>query len=190
MTLLHRGIATCGNALRLFKWRLLGLHAGKYVCIAAGVELQNCARITLAEHVTIYKNVTVYISPQGSLQIQAHSHMAPFAYCLIANNRLTIGQNVAIGPFCSFFCHSNSYIDGQLFTNSYIDGDISIGNNVFIGAQCVILAKSIIHDNVQVAANSVVSGELPSGYLYGGSPAVAIKPLSSTTDTIVEPHEI
>ncbi|RLD75717.1 MAG: acyltransferase, partial [Bacteroidetes bacterium] len=100
-----------------------------------------------------------------------NSHIAPFGYFLIENNIVEIGNDVAIGPFCSFFCVTNS-IKGKsdLFRENYINGDIYVGNNVFIGAQCVILPGTKINDNTVIAANSVIGGVLESGVVYGGTP--------------------
>lgn len=105
------------------------------------------------------------------------SHVAPYGYFLIEEQSLSIGHDVAIGPFCSFFCSSNTYSRNKLFRENYDKGDIVIGNNVFIGAQSVILPGAIIGDNVIVAANSVVKGKLESGNLYGGSPCKLLKKL-------------
>jgi len=107
------------------------------------------------------------------------SHIAPYGYFLIEDQALTIGDDVAIGPFCSFFCSSNTYSpEKPLFRENYDKGDIKIGNNVFIGAQSVIMPGAEIGNNVIVAANSVVKGKLDDNYLYGGSPCKPIKKLS------------
>lgn len=108
------------------------------------------------------------------------SHAAPYGYFLIEDQKLSIGDDVAIGPYCCFFCSSNTYSTRKpLFRENYEKGDITIGNNVFIGAQSVILPGSIISDNVIVAAHSSVKGKLESGYIYGGSPCKPIKKLSA-----------
>ncbi|HIP31260.1 MAG TPA: acyltransferase [Crocinitomicaceae bacterium] len=104
------------------------------------------------------------------------SHIAPFGYLLIDNNKVTIGDDVAIGPFCTFICHSNSVTGkSKLYAENYLDGDIFIGNNVFIGVQCTILPGTIIEDNVVIASNSVVKGRIERSALYGGTPAKKIK---------------
>ena len=107
-----------------------------------------------------------------------NSHAAPYSYFLITNNSVIIGDDVAIGPFCSFFCSSNSYSDDiPLFRENYENGDIILGNNVFIGAQSTILPGTEIQDNVIIAANSVVKGIIESGWAYGGAPCKPLKKL-------------
>jgi acetyltransferase-like isoleucine patch superfamily enzyme len=119
------------------------------------------------------------VGKKGKFSMQDHSHVAPYGYFLIENNTLSIGNDVAIGPFCSFFCSSNSHSPKKpLFRENYEQGDIHIGNNVFIGAQSVILPDTQIGDDVIIAANSVVKGKLESGFVYGGAPCKPIQKLS------------
>jgi len=116
----------------------------------------------------------------GSFSIGSLSHVAPFGYFLIADRSIHIGNNVAIGPFCAFYCKSNSYKDqNKKFTEQYSAADISIGNNVFIGSHCVVLPGSVVPDNVVIAASSVVKGILESGYIYSGNPAVKVKSIQA-----------
>ena len=144
--------------------------------IDRSVDILNPRNLEVGVRSILYKNSSVYIGAQGSVRIGNHSHIAPFGYLLIDNNSLKIGDNVAIGPFCTMICHSNNIVGkSHLFTKNYLDDDICIGNNVFIGAQCVLLPGTIIQDNVVVASNSVVKGILESGGVYGGSPVKRIK---------------
>lgn len=121
----------------------------------------------------IYKNVSIYKNKNSRFYIGNNSHIAPFCYFLLESNNIFIGNNVAVGPFCSFFCTSNYY--GEVFINSYINGDIIIGDNVFIGAHSIILPGTSIEDNVIIGANSVVKGVLKKNFLYAGNLAKPIK---------------
>ncbi len=143
--------------------------------IYSSIEVQNPKGFILGEHSVIYKKVTIYNGQHGVFSMKNRSHVAPYGYFLIEKQKLEIGNDVAIGPFCSFFCVSNSTKGKELFRKNYKKGNIVIGNNVFIGSHCVILPNTFIHDDVVVAANSVVSGELQSGYIYSGSPAIPVK---------------
>ncbi len=55
-----------------------------------------------------------------------------------------------------------------------------IGNRVLVGMGSIILDNAIIEDNVIIGAGSLVAQgkHLPSGFLYLGSPAKAIRPLT------------
>ena len=144
------------------------------------VDVQNAQNATIGKASILYKNISLYIGAKGSFQIGAHSHIAPFGYLLIDKNNITMGDHVAIGPFCTFVCHSNHFEgDNEMFSKNYLDGDITIGNNVFMGAQCTVLPGTIIENNVVVASNSVVKGILEANSVYGGSPAKKIKSLKN-----------
>lgn len=166
------------SRLRIVIARLLGARIGNGCMLDKGLDISNYSNISLGDNATLYKNCTIYNSKQGMFKLGGNSHVAPYGYFLIDNNKVEIGNDVAIGPFCSFFCHSNNYSTGEkLFRKNYLDGDIKIGSNVFIGAQCVIQPGTTIEDDVIIAANSVVKGKVESGFIYGGSPANKIKPV-------------
>jgi len=60
---------------------------------------------------------------------------------------------------------------------------VSIGPNTFVGAGSVVLRGARVGPNAMVAAGSVVpEGDYPSGWLIGGSPAKAIRPLTKRDD--------
>lgn len=164
------------NKLVKLYYRLSGVNMGANVSIDFSLDVTNIKNLFLGDNSILYKNTSIYMGVNGECRIGTNSHVAPFGYLLIAENKVQIGNDVAIGPFCSMICHSNA-VDGnsELFRKNYTDGDIRIGNNVFVGAQCTILPGSVIENNVVVASNSVVKGVLKSGNVYGGSPAKLIK---------------
>ncbi len=178
--LINKFITKIINLLRLYSWRLRGLNT-KFtnLLLAKELDIMNPQCLTLNHNVKLYKNISIYINSKGSVIIGENSHIAPYGYLLIGNNKLSIGNRVAIGPFCSIFCHSNYYTDTDNFTNSYIDKDITIGNNVFIGAHSVILPGAIIEDNVVIGANSVVTaGIVKANAIYAGNPLSFIKAIN------------
>lgn len=176
--LINKIITRMVNLIRLSIWKLRGLNtAYRHIMLGRDLDITNPNKLELNHNVKIYKHNTIYISQHGHVSIGQDSHIAPYGYLLIANNKLIIGNKVAIGPFCSIFCHSNYYANKEDFTSSYIDKDVTIGNNVFIGAHTVILPGSIIGDNVVIGANSVISGILSSNNIYAGNPIKLIKSL-------------
>lgn len=164
---------------RTFILKLFGAKIKRNSVVHFSCEIQKAKGVEIGNHSTIYKETTIYNSPSGRFVMKDNSHVAPYGYFLIDKNKVEIGSNVAIGPHCSFFCHSNKAesLEGP-FTEAYIDEDIIIGNNVFIGAHCVILPGTQIPDNVVIGSSSVVKGKLESGYVYAGSPVKKLKKLS------------
>jgi maltose O-acetyltransferase len=175
MNILHR----LRNKLRRTFLVLKGMKIESGGQIHKGLDVVNPQNVFIGNRSILYKNITLYIGEKGRFEIGKNSHIAPYGYILADNNKLVIGDNVAIGPFCSFICHSNSYQgDDVLFRKNYLDDDIHIGNNVFIGAQCTILPGTTIKDNVVIASNSVVKGILESDSIYGGSPVKEIRKIN------------
>jgi len=157
---------------------MLGADVGKKSLINYRSDITFKKNVSLDSSSIIYKNASIYINKGGKFRMGSFSHCAPNAYFLIEKNRIEIGNDVAIGPYCSFFCSSNHHKgENSLFRNNYINGNISIGNNVFIGAHTVVLPGTSIGNDIVIAANSVVKGKLENGYLYGGTPCKKIKKL-------------
>lgn len=149
---------------------LLGATVGKNAVIASSVYISSRSKLKLGKGSILYDHCTLHLG-SGSFTMGEKSHMAPYGYVLSGKNHILIGNDVAIGPYSTFFCMSNSpYGDSRLFRENYKHGDIRIGNNVFIGAHTVILPGCTIPDNVVIAANSVAGGHLESGWIYGGNP--------------------
>lgn len=166
------------NRLFTVLLKMRGAQIGPQTTISYATDIPRCANIHLGARSTIYKGASIYLGQKGFFAMGDRSHLAPYAYLLIDNNSLHLGNNVAVGPFCGFFCHSNAFADlNTPFCESYNDGDIVLGSNIFIGAQCIILPDTTIEDNVIVGANSLVKGTLQSGYVYAGNPARKIKKL-------------
>lgn len=157
-----------------FKMKGVTMEQGAY--IHRSVDIHNPKNVTIGKNSIFYKNISIYCSEKGGVVIGENSHIAPYGYLLVDKNKIQIGNHVAIGPFCTFICHSNN-IEGSsdFFSKNYLDDDICIGDNVFIGAQCTILPGAVIESNVVVASNSVVKGRLESNGVYGGSPVKRIK---------------
>ena len=161
--------------LNIIYSKMRGMELAENAFVHHSVDVTNAKNVKIGKGSYIYKQTSIYVS-SGSFEIGKSSHIAPFGYLLIDKNNLIIGDNVAIGPFCSMICHSNNTKGAsKIFTENYLDADITIGNNVFIGTQCNILPGVIIENDVVVASNSVVKGKLESGYVYGGTPAKKIK---------------
>jgi len=168
---------------KIYKWYLdsfnRSIFLGEESQIDYRCEIEQKNNITIGKKSILYKNITIYKQREGTFLLGDFSHIAPYGYFLIQKQNLTIGSNVAMGPYCSIFCSTNSIPEDRniLFKDSYVKGDVKIGNNVLIGAHCVILPNTVIEDNIVVAANSTIKGQLESGFLYGGNPVRKIKAL-------------
>ncbi|MBO9467525.1 acyltransferase [Tropicibacter sp. R15_0] len=91
---------------------------------------------------------------------------------VIASERISIGNNVAIGEFVSIRDQDHKFrpdrgVRGQGFTVAPVE----ISDNVWIGRGVYIGPGSKIGSGSIVAANSVVHGQFPPNSLIAGAPA-------------------
>ncbi len=156
---------------------LLGLAVGAGVQVHPGARLRHGKGSAIGEGSILYRGVQILATAGGRFIIGRHSHLAPGAYVLVGAQQLQIGDDVAIGPGLMLFCESNDARGPGLFRQQYRRADVRIGSNVFLGARVTVLPGAVIEDHVAVAAHAVVSGHLASGWLYGGTPARALRRL-------------
>lgn len=90
-------------------------------------------------------------------------------------NKVKFGDNVLIGPNCSFYTAEHP-IDVEI-RNSGLEyaKPIEVGNNVWFGGNVVVLSGVKIGDNVVIGAGSVVTKDIPSNVVAVGTPCKVIK---------------
>lgn len=91
--------------------------------------------------------------------------------------KVTFGNNVFIGPNCSFYtpCHpldAESRKAGKQWSLP-----ITVGNNVWLGGNVTVCPGVSIGDGSVIGAGSVVTNNIPSGVLAAGNPCKVIKKL-------------
>lgn len=89
--------------------------------------------------------------------------------------KITIGNNVLIGPNTQFYCasHDLNYLNRRNWET--ICDPITIEDDVWIGGNVVINQGVTIGARAVIAANSVVNKDVPADSLYGGTPAKFIR---------------
>ena len=75
-------------------------------------------------------------------------------------NKVTIGNNVQIGPNCGFYT-SGHPIDKERRKVEFAK-PITIGNDVWIGGNVCVMPGVTIGDNTVIGAGSVVTKDIPS----------------------------
>jgi acetyltransferase-like isoleucine patch superfamily enzyme len=100
---------------------------------------------------------------------------------LVANERITIGDNVAIAEYVSIRDQEHRFstetgVRGQ----GYNVAPVTIGDNVWIGRGVYIGPGTTISRGSIVGANSVVRGSFPPNVLIVGAPAVIKKILTAS----------
>lgn len=142
--------------------------------IDTGVFITNIQNFFASEGSCLYHS-TYILNTDGKFFLGKNSHLGAFCYVNACRGKVSIGDNVAVGPGTYIFSYSNHYRPGKIVTDERLTADIIIHNNIFIGANCTILPGTTIQDNVVVGAGSVVKGELDSNSIYAGVPCRKVR---------------
>ena len=92
--------------------------------------------------------------------------------------KVTIGENVLIGPMCGIYtaCHP---IDAEIrATGLEIAKEVKIGNDVWIGGGVTINPGVTIGSNVVIGSGSVVTKDIPDNVLAVGNPCRVLRELT------------
>jgi len=94
--------------------------------------------------------------------------------------RITIGDDVQIGPHVQLLTPTHPVEPGPRRDKWESAEPITIGDNVWLGGGVVVCPGVNIGENTVVGAGSVVVRDLPAGVLAGGSPARIVRHLDPT----------
>ncbi len=85
------------------------------------------------------------------------------SYCIVtAQDSITLGDNVIIGPFVTMHDHDHAFGDGvTMKTSGYVTAPIVIEDNVWIGGNVTILKGVRIGTGSVIAAGTIVSKDIP-----------------------------
>ena len=98
--------------------------------------------------------------------------------CVILDEtKVTFGDNVFIGPNCSFYTASHPLDAESRNANIATAHPISVGNDVWIGGSVTVLPGVSIGNNVTIGAGSVVVHDIPDNSLAVGNPCKVIRKL-------------
>lgn len=172
---LFRGLNKLKDYLLKIKWIFLLGSLGKESFIRSGVKIiGNPRRIYIGRKIKVYQKVIIAIG-KGELRIGNNGLIGVGTYINCGDEKLTIGNNVAIAPFCKIFTNSHHYSDEMLNIESYNNGNIIIEDNVLIGANTVILPGVKIGHGSVVGASSLVNKDVEPDTIVAGVPAKYLK---------------
>ncbi len=102
-----------------------------------------------------------------------------FNLTILDEVKVTIGNDVFIGPNVSIYtaCHSTDPVERNT-RREWAEG-VTIGDNVWIGGSVTILPNVHIGDNVTIGAGSVVVKDIPSDSIAVGNPCRVVKKIKN-----------
>lgn len=104
---------------------------------------------------------------------------ANYNLVLLDSEKITIGDNVMIGPNVSFYTVNHPLHHSD--RNTYIEQakPITIEDNVWIGGNVVVLRGVTIGENSVIGAGSVVTKDIPKNSLAFGNPCKVVRKITS-----------
>ena len=123
----------------------------------------------------------LYVTPPIYVAYGSHIEVGENFYankdCIFMDiNTIRFGNNVIIGPRCSFYCAGHP-LDPEVRNRDRLEFGlpIHVGDDVWIGGNSVILPGITIGNNSVVGAGSVVTKDVPDDVVVAGNPAKVIK---------------
>lgn len=89
--------------------------------------------------------------------------------------KVSFGDNVFIGPNCSFYTASHPIDAKQRNEGLETAHPIKVGHNVWFGGNVVVLPGVSIGDNAVIGAGSVVTKDIPENVVAVGNPCKPIR---------------
>lgn len=96
---------------------------------------------------------------------------------LMDGGRITFGDDVRIGPDCTFVTVDHPLEPERRRAGYQIFKPITVGNNVWFGAGVTVCPGVTIGDNCVIGAGSVVVKDIPANTLAVGTPCKVIRQL-------------
>ena len=94
---------------------------------------------------------------------------------ILDGNKVKFGNNVFIGPNCSFYTAEHTLNVKLRNQGLEYAKPIEVGNNVWIGGNVTVLAGVTIGDNAVIGAGSVVTKDIPANAVAVGNPCQVIR---------------
>ena len=162
---------------RVVYYRFLGARLGK--CHLKRISIpRNPWDIRIGNNTCIDDHTVLLTtgSPQQEVRIDIGDKCYINRYCMIdASEKVTVGEDVMIGPNCYITDHDHGYALGErITTQPLVSAPVEIQKCVWIGAGCTILKGVTIGKEAIVAAGAVVTRDVPPRAIVGGIPAKVI----------------
>lgn len=145
----------------------------------------------------VYLQGPIYVDCGINTTIGKNSY-ANFNLTILDEGKITIGENVFIGPSVSLLTpvHPLCYQDRNPFlnektcctTNLEYTAPITIGDNCWIAAGVIVCGGVTIGEGCVIGAGSVVTKSIPANSLAAGNPCRVIRPITEADRLSAHPE--
>ena len=119
-----------------------------------------------------------FICEYGDYIVLGKNFFANFNCKLMDGGTITFGDDVLVGPDCTFVTVEHSIDPEKRKAGYQIFKSITVGNNVWFGAGVLVCPGVTIGDNCVIGAGSVVVEDIPTNSVAAGSPCRVIRTVS------------
>ena len=120
-------------------------------------------------------NIGVHIYNPDGLNVGNHVYIGFHSY--IGNGKITLEDEVVIGPFCSITAGNHKQKKNSIRFGDYEFLPIRIGKGSWLAAHCCVMPGVNIAEGNIIAAGAVVTVDTEPYAMYAGVPAKKIKDL-------------
>ncbi|MDO4748247.1 MAG: acyltransferase [Eubacteriales bacterium] len=154
------------SLLRITKERIKGgkiVTSGKKIFLSPKTEIsiRGNGRLELGKNFSTQRGVLLGVRQDAVLHI-GNGVGINRNTCIVAREKIWIGDNVIIAPGVCIYDHDHSHED----PDKYITAPIVIKNGTWIAANSVILKGVTIGENCTIAAGSVVTKDVPDNSVF------------------------
>lgn len=97
---------------------------------------------------------------------------------ILDSAEVVFGNNVYIGPNCSFYTMACPLAADQRSAGLEFAKPIKVGDDVWIGGNVCVMPGVTIGDGAVIGGGSVVTSDIPAGVLACGNPCKAVRPIT------------
>lgn len=141
----------------------------------ATISRRRHGRIELGKHVSLNSNAQLAVTQNATIIIGDYSGVGDNSI-IVAHEKITIGNNVMIGPNVCIYDHDHVFRKEGIMRNmGFKSAPVSIEDNVWIGAGAIILRGVTIGTGSVIAAGSIVTKDIPKNSIVYNKIELVIK---------------